>query len=181
MELHNPLWTPDVTFSSDASGSWGCGAVWYDQWIQCAWNNLWMEKGIAIKELLPIVLAIAIWGDYWVHKRVLVRCDNMAVVHVINCLRCKDPTMLHLMHCLHFFTAHYDIRLRAVHLEGILNIAADSVSRNNLQIFRKTVPQSSPLPTSIPPSPGSSNARLVVSNLEIFSAKLLEDSIAPST
>ena len=26
-EVHNPHWDPDVVFSSDASGSWGCGAV----------------------------------------------------------------------------------------------------------------------------------------------------------
>ena len=50
-----------------------------------------------------------------------------------------------------FFTAHYDIRLREVRLEGILNVVADSVSRNNQQVFRETVPQASPLPASIPP------------------------------
>ena len=57
------------------------------------YNVLGMIYG---KELLPIVLAIAIWGKCWKHKRVLVRCDNMAVVQIINHLRCKDPTMLHL-------------------------------------------------------------------------------------
>ena len=77
-------WNPDIIFSSDASGSWGCGAVWQDLWIQCPWNNVWSEKGIATKELLPIVLAIAIWGRHWTHRRVLVRSDNMAVVHSLK-------------------------------------------------------------------------------------------------
>ena len=25
---------PSITFSSDASGTWGCGALWQSQWIQ---------------------------------------------------------------------------------------------------------------------------------------------------
>ena len=61
MEVHDPNWNPDIIFSSDVSGSWGCGAVWQDLWIQCPWNNVWSEKGRATKGLLPSILAIAIW------------------------------------------------------------------------------------------------------------------------
>ena len=76
----------------------------------------------------------------------------MAVVHVINSLKCKDQSMLHLMRCLHFFTAQFDIKLRATHIQGVLNIPADAVSRNNLQVFREAVPGSSLiLPVPIPP------------------------------
>ena len=50
MEVHNPRWTPQVTFSSDASGSWKCGAVLKNE---C---SMWVGKGTAAKELLPIVL-----------------------------------------------------------------------------------------------------------------------------
>ena len=151
MEVHNPCWNPQIVFSTDASGSWGCGAVWKKEWMQCPWNGSWTDKGIATKELLPIVLAMALWGEQWAHKHVLVQSDNMAVVHVINSLKCKDQSMLHLMRCLHFFTAQFDIKLRATHIQGVLNIPADAVSRNNLQVFRETVPGSSLLPVPIPP------------------------------
>ena len=30
---------PDEEFSTDASGSWGCGAVWKNCWLQLAWDN----------------------------------------------------------------------------------------------------------------------------------------------
>lgn len=53
---------PEVTFSSDASGRWGCGAVWQDAWLQVQWNRQWQDQQIAAKELVPIVLACAIWG-----------------------------------------------------------------------------------------------------------------------
>ena len=84
---------PHIVFSSDASGSWGCGAVWQREWLQCPWDGVWLETTM---EVLPIVLAVALWGKRWEHMHVLVECDNMAVVQVINNLKCRDPTMLHL-------------------------------------------------------------------------------------
>ena len=60
---------------TDASGSWGCGAAWESSWIQCQWNETWADEGIAVKELLPIVLAVAIWAHRWQHKYFMVHCD----------------------------------------------------------------------------------------------------------
>ena len=39
---------------------------------------------IAPKELLPILFAVAIWGRHWSGRLVNCRCDNMAVVSVVN-------------------------------------------------------------------------------------------------
>ena len=36
---------------------------------------------IAVKEMIPVVVACAVRGPYWQHLQVLVRSDNMAVVH----------------------------------------------------------------------------------------------------
>ena len=52
----------NVFFSSDASGTWGCGAAWGPMWIQLQWPSEWEEENIAAKELMPIVLASALWG-----------------------------------------------------------------------------------------------------------------------
>ena len=57
MEVHRPLWTPTVTFASDASGSWGCGAVWQQAWLQRQWDREWADENIAAKELVPIAVA----------------------------------------------------------------------------------------------------------------------------
>lgn len=65
------------TFFSDASGSWGCGAAWHNQWLQLEWPQTWQSVKIAVKELVPAVLAMAMWGLVWSRKKVEVRCCSV--------------------------------------------------------------------------------------------------------
>ena len=37
---------PSITFSSDASGTWGCGALWQSQWIQGSWDSSWQDVNL---------------------------------------------------------------------------------------------------------------------------------------
>ena len=74
-----------ATFTSDASGSWGCGAFSSDgKWFQLRWPDHWRERHITVKELLPVVLSIAIWGHRWRGGAVRCRCDNAAVVAILR-------------------------------------------------------------------------------------------------
>ena len=52
--------------------------------IELADGSLATQLGIADKELVPIVLEVAIWDHKWIHRNFLVRCNNEAVVHVIH-------------------------------------------------------------------------------------------------
>ena len=52
---------------------------------------------ISAKELLPILLAVAVWGENWVGQSVECRCDNMAVVAVVNAGRSQDTAMIYLL------------------------------------------------------------------------------------
>ena len=77
---------PECDVVSDASGSWGCGAVFRRQWFQLEWAGLGTTQGYGImaKELLPIVVAAAVWGSEWAGKTVRARCDNQSVVATVN-------------------------------------------------------------------------------------------------
>ena len=70
---------PDHIITSDASGSWGCGAFHVNEWFQMQWDSHTPPLHITIKELLPVVIATATWGRNWVGKTVRALCDNMAV------------------------------------------------------------------------------------------------------
>ena len=67
---------PDEELWSGASGSWGCGALWGGEWFQQSWVNIPQGKpsmdSIASMELLPIVIAAAVWGLKWAGCTVVV-------------------------------------------------------------------------------------------------------------
>ena len=91
------------SFTSDASGSWGCGAVSDSaSWFQVEWPSSWQHRHIAVKEMVPVVIAIAIWGKLWQSSTVQVFSDNMSVVCALTGGVARDPLLMHLLRCLHF-------------------------------------------------------------------------------
>ena len=82
---------PSTFLYSDASGTWGCGAVCGNTWFQIQWTESWTAIHIAAKELVPIVVAVALWGHLWRGTRVCCYCDNIAVVFALNKGSARDP------------------------------------------------------------------------------------------
>ena len=68
---------PHTSIELDASGSWGSGAIWGHHWFQIKWPDSWREINI---ELLPILVASAVWGREWSGLSICCWCDNAAVV-----------------------------------------------------------------------------------------------------
>ena len=136
---------------TDASGSWGAGALAYPNWLQIQWREELLVSSIAFKELLPIVLAAAVWGDRWAGAYILCHSDNMAAVAQVNSLHARNGPTAHLLQCLAFFQAQADCRIRAVHIPGHLNINADDLSRNRAHAVHQRLSLLSPQPTQVPP------------------------------
>ena len=137
---------PQLTLTSDASGSWGSGAFTSNgQWFQLEWPSDWEGIHITAKELLPI----AVWGNAWRGHTILCLCDNAAVVTIVNSGRSKMDRVMHLMRCLSFFLARWGISLVCRHLPGSLNVAVDALSRDALPSFQRLVPGASTVPTVI--------------------------------
>ena len=135
---------------TDASGSFGCGAVWAQRWFQFEWPQEFVEVPIASKVFLPIVMACVVWGCAWQGKVVHVHTDNEAAVAVVNSGYSKDPQIMHLVRCLSFVLAAWDISLYSHHIAGVLNTVADAVSRNNIPFLFSKVRDADPMPTKIP-------------------------------
>ena len=114
-------------------------------WFQLQWPADWMEMNIAVKELIPIVAATALWEPQWQGTTVRCHCDNMAVVAAINAGRGKYPPINRLLRC---FIAQFHCFISAEHIKGSQNVIADAISRNlpfppNTQVL--------PSPQPIPP------------------------------
>ena len=132
---------PRRTVISDASGSWGCGAFCDSgAWFQLPWGGAWESVHITCKELLPIVVACAVWGRAVQGGVIRCRTDNAAVVLIVNKGQSKNELAMHLMRCLAFFAATLQIVVRAEHVPGWDNAAADAFSRDKLALFRLQVP-----------------------------------------
>ena len=119
------LWDSDQPTSmvtSDASDRWGCGAFWKSHWFQLKWPESLPQYHITVKELIPVVIAATVWGQAWQSTHIRIHSDNSAIVTIIN------GGYSHLMRCLHFLVAHYNFRLSAEHIRGILNEGADALS-----------------------------------------------------
>ena len=133
---------------TDASGSFGCGAVWGVEWLQVEWPTAYMvrdralrEESITLKELVPVVLACAVWGRQWSDCMVVVHCDNEGAVAAINSGYSRVAPIMHLLRCLFFIRARRGVAVKAVHIPGRLNTVADAISRDNLAMLFAHIPE----------------------------------------
>ena len=80
-----PTSVPAMEVISDASGTYSCGAFsLLHGWFQLEWPEIWLPVHITAKELLPIVIAAALWGHQWKYKCICFKSDNMAVVDILH-------------------------------------------------------------------------------------------------
>ncbi len=103
-----------------ASGLIGCGAldVSANCWIQLKWPQRGIadglqlrEESISFKELLPIVLACAVWAEEFQGLRVIV---HTGAVDLVNSGYSKVAQIMHLLRCLFFVRAQFQIEVWAV-------------------------------------------------------------------
>ena len=146
------LQSPDFSIWSNASGSWGCAAVWDSQWFQVAWQNCeeFSEASIAAKEMLPILVAAAVWGRQWVGSTVLCNSDNEAVVAVLQSGSVKDKKLAHMLRCLFFLEAKFQFTIVAAHIPGAINVRADALSCNHIDVVFASSLQARPTPQAVP-------------------------------
>ena len=73
---------------SAVAESLGCGAFCAGNWVAFAWPKTWygteIMRDITFLELVPLVLALLIWGGQLANKKVIFHIDNMALVSIIN-------------------------------------------------------------------------------------------------
>ena len=141
---------PQLHMASDASGSWGCGA-WHDRsWFQLQWDERSSPLSITAKELLPIVLAVAVWGPRWNGHHVICLCDNQAVVACLRSRTSREGHIMHMLRTLAFIEAQQSFALSPRYIDTKANHLADDLSRDNLSSFRLKVPHAAAEATALP-------------------------------
>ena len=99
------------------------------------------ELSVAVKELIPVVLAVAMFGPHWSGKVIQFKIDNAAVVHVIEITYAQNAHLMYLIRLLIFYASYYNFWFTTSHIPGIMNNNVDALSRNNMAVFFSQVPQ----------------------------------------
>ena len=128
--------SPDAIFATDACLS-GCGGLTCRQYFHTEFPPGVTDKFSSIHhlEVLGILLPVRLWGHQWRRLRILVQCDNAAVVSSLNSGRVQDPLLASCLRELWFLVALNEFgqfELRAVHLSSADNRLADLLSRWHL-------------------------------------------------
>ena len=80
-------------------------------------------------EMVNIVLALKVFGTMWKGKRIVIRCDNDAVVQVLSKGRARDHFLAACARNVWLLTADADIDASFVHVLGKNNQVTDLLSR----------------------------------------------------
>ena len=148
--LPPPVHLPQIHLYSDASGSWGCGAVCNGSWFQLPWDDSSHSLSIAEKELIPIILAVTVWGAGWKDHQIVCHCDNQAIVSCLQSQSSRHPSIMHLLRCLVFVEAHHHCHPQPIYIDTKSNHLADNLSQNNHSSFLSKVPGASRVPSPVP-------------------------------
>ena len=130
-------WTPSPAFQlfTDASDQ-GYGCYWQGHWLQGTWSRQQSKFHIQWKELFAVVVAAQTWGAQWTRKRLLVHCDNHAVVDIWQADTSRSPALMKLVRSLFFTAAQHNFTLILQHIQGVNNAIADAPSHSDAPIQR---------------------------------------------
>ena len=121
---------PDSVFATDAcltgGGGWVQGEYFKVQFPSFIVEQSWHINSL---ELLVLLVALKLWSYRLRGLKVRVYCDNESTVSVLNSGRCRDTVMLSLLREVVFVCAESSCMVRAVHVSGVNNRLADSLSR----------------------------------------------------
>ena len=122
---HRPV---DHTLELDACLT-GLGGRWCDFVYHLPIPLGFMNWSIVQLEMVNILLAVKLFHAHWASKKVLIKCDNEAVVSVLRSGRTKDPYLGACARNIWYICALADIDAQYVHVRGLDNRVADLLSR----------------------------------------------------
>ena len=79
--------------------------------------------------MLNVLVAIKIWSEQLNNKTVVIHCDNLAILQVLQSCHGHDKYLLAVARNIWLYTTKYYIKSNIVHIPGKSNVVADLLSR----------------------------------------------------
>ena len=124
--------------------------MYRNSWIQGAWSQWQKDLSIDYRELYAIVAATFTWGHQWEGQRIVFLTDNKPITKVWDKGTSPSPSIMSLIRPLYMFAAWKGFSISFKHIFGIHNIAADALSRFQMNRFRAAMPEADTHPTMVP-------------------------------
>ena len=122
---HKPI---DLTLELDACLT-GLGGRWNSFIYHRPLVLGYMNWSIVQLEMVNILLVVRLFQPHWAGRKVLVKCDNEAVVTVLRSGKTRDPYLGACARNILYVCALADIDIQYVHVRGLDNRVADLLSR----------------------------------------------------
>ena len=147
----------ELRFTSDASVNplLGVGVVFDTHWLYTQWEYGYVntfKPTTEYLELYGVVAAINTWGHLIQDRRIILFCDNTAVVAMINSMSSSCINCMYLLRLLTLNNLVNNRRVFAQYISSQDNFLSDSLSRLQIQRFFHLAPKNIDMhPTSISP------------------------------
>ena len=149
-------------FYTDASKTVGFGGYSQQSWMHEKWNSSFIKEedpSIEFLELYAVTVGVLLWIDRFKDKSIVLFCDNISTVHMINASSSSCRQCMKLIRIIVLQGLIHNVKIGAKHVKGLSNELADFLSRDKLESFHKTAKNrnmnfekfSSPLPQDIWP------------------------------
>jgi hypothetical protein len=128
-----PWSEPDLVLACDACLQ-GCGGIVDGRFFHAVYPEFVQKENHSINalELLSLVVALKLWGHLLRRQRVLILCDNLTSVHVLNNGRTRDIFLQQCLREICYQAALNNFEIRAKHIAGVENRLPDLLSRWSL-------------------------------------------------
>ena len=100
--------------------------------------------------MIPILLALIVWGQRFRKKRIIFHCDNEGAAFAWENLGSSHDGILDLMRKMTAEATRNNFTLTLKHIRGTDNGIADALSRFQDSRFRRLAPWAQPSPILIP-------------------------------
>lgn len=155
--IHDLNWSTNVDielYTDSANVGNGCSAYFSGKWTYLPWPSRWncseIMRDMTYLELVPIALAIYLWGDQFSNKKILFYSDNAAVVSILNNRSSKSERVMSLLRPIVYFTLTLNFQFKAKHIFSVNNGIADAISRQQVKRFRQLAPSADLYPCAVP-------------------------------
>ena len=152
----NKTWNAEeIRMYSDAAKSQvlGFGGYCDNSWTFGQWDSSFIvnqDPSIEFLELFAVLTVAMNWLYRFTNKRIVLFCDNQAVVGMINKSTSSCPRCLHLIRLLILHSMKVNVKVYAKYVNTKANKAADLLSRLRIKQFKQLSGKWDDEPTLIP-------------------------------